>query len=391
MTIRLGFPGNSLAFSLRTFLALLGVTIGTASIVTLINIGHNATHETIRLFARMGTNVIAAQLPSSDDARIYPEAFDEAALTGQIHEMERASPSTVASVEASCGNIDLPVTAIGITSKFIEILGIAIKQGRPILARDKDEAFVVVGAKIAEACEKKGRPLRVGDEIRIEGYYYKVLGIADWSVTPPIIPLDINESLLVPIAGVQRFASNASLTSIVATLNPKADMDAVANKFQSVLNAKWPSIDIQVHTPNELISGLRQQTKLFRLLLLSNGGIALTLGGIGVMNVMLMSIIERRKEIGLRMAVGARQKDILHMFLLEALVITGVGSIIGAIFGVAGAFAVARMAAWEFSFSAYSILYGLCSSVIVGFFFGIYPAVSAARLDPVVAMRDDVS
>lgn len=391
MLRRILTQGAALTFSLRKSLALLGVVIGTASIVTLINIGHNATQETIRLFSRMGTNVLSAQFPSLDDAPIDPETFDKEDLLRRVSDIKQVSPTTIASVDASCGISEFTATALGVTSEFTEILGTPIKQGRTIAAEDAGQPFVVVGAKTAEMCKRNGHDLRPGDEIRIGGYYYKVIGIADWSVTPPIITVDINESLLVPIRGVQRFAGSVSLTSLVASVNPNMNTDAVADRLRLVLNQKWPSRDIQVHTPNELIDGLKQQTKLFRLLLLSNGGISLILGGIGVMNVMLMSIIERRKEIGLRMAVGARQRDILNMFFVEALAITGVGAIVGSIIGVAGAYAVARIATWEFSFSTYSLLYGLCSSLIVGCFFGIYPAMSAARLDPVVAMRDDVS
>jgi putative ABC transport system permease protein len=140
-------------------------------------------------------------------------------------------------------------------------------------------------------------------------------------------------------------------------------------------------------SPEQLIANMREQMRLFTLLLGSIGGIALLVGGVGVMNIMLVSVSERRREIGLRMAVGARRSDVRRQFLVEALILSFIGGLLGVVLGVAAARIAAHWNGWDFFFTPSAALVGFGVSAAVGIFFGLYPAVQASRLDPITALR----
>ncbi len=150
-----------------------------------------------------------------------------------------------------------------------------------------------------------------------------------------------------------------------------------------------PKLDIAVQIPQQLLEGMAQQSRMFSWLLAGLGGISLLVGGVGVMNVMVMNVSERRREIGVRMALGARPRDIAGLFLLEAVVLSACGALIGAVCGVAAAWLFVFFSDWStFSLSILSLPLGIGSSLAIGLFFGLNPAMTAARLEPVQALRD---
>ncbi|MBQ1657545.1 MAG: FtsX-like permease family protein, partial [Rhodocyclaceae bacterium] len=166
-------------------------------------------------------------------------------------------------------------------------------------------------------------------------------------------------------------------------------LEQTAAHLRDALQEILPDHQVSVRIPRQLLDGLAQQTRLFSWLLTALGGIALIIGGIGVMNVMVMSVTVRRREIGVRMALGARGRDIGTLFLLEAIALASAGAVIGAVAGVALSWFFVKYAGWAvFSLSALAFPLGIGSAVLVGLFFGISPALAAARLTPVQALRD---
>ncbi|MBF3154711.1 FtsX-like permease family protein, partial [Pseudomonas aeruginosa] len=181
----------------------------------------------------------------------------------------------------------------------------------------------------------------------------------------------------------------AEVSHVVARVSPGADVYSVGAALGAALTARLPGHEAQVQVSQQVLDGLKRQTRTFTYLLAGLGIISLLGGGVGVMNVMLMSVAERRREIGVRMALGARQRDIRNLFLIEAVTLTAAGALSGAVLGVAAAYLYARFSGWTFSLAYAALPLGMGSTLLVGLFFGLYPAVSAARLQPVEALRDE--
>lgn len=167
------------------------------------------------------------------------------------------------------------------------------------------------------------------------------------------------------------------------------DMEHIAVETTKALGAQLTEHTVEIQIPQQMIDGMTRQSRTFAYLLLALGAISLVGGGVGVMNVMLMNVSERRREIGIRMALGARQRDIRNLFLLEAVTLTAVGALCGAVLGMGAAYLYAWLSGWQFSLAVSALPLGVGSTLLVGLFFGIYPAVSASRLQPVEALRDE--
>ncbi|MGP6218369.1 ABC transporter permease, partial [Pseudomonas paraeruginosa] len=179
------------------------------------------------------------------------------------------------------------------------------------------------------------------------------------------------------------------VSHVVARVAPGADVYRVGAALGEALAARLPGHEAQVQVSQQVLDGLKRQTRTFTYLLAGLGIISLLGGGVGVMNVMLMSVAERRREIGVRMALGARQRDIRNLFLIEAVTLTAAGALSGAVLGVAAAYLYARFSGWTFSLAYAALPLGMGSTLLVGLFFGLYPALSAARMQPVEALRDE--
>jgi putative ABC transport system permease protein len=187
---------------------------------------------------------------------------------------------------------------------------------------------------------------------------------------------------------MRRLRPAPEIDSVIGRVSPTADLSATAEVLCDYLKGWANGREVEVHMPRNLLDGLKRQASTFTWLLAGLGGISLLVGGVGVMNVMLMNVAERRREIGIRMALGARPRDIRNLFLLEAGALSVVGAVLGGLLGVAAAWAFTQFSGWQFLFSPESLLPGCGSSLLIGLFFGLYPAIAAARLQPVQALRD---
>lgn len=168
-----------------------------------------------------------------------------------------------------------------------------------------------------------------------------------------------------------------------------SDLNTAADALKTYLGGLSRDRKAEVLVPQHLLDGLARQANTFAYLLAGLGGISLLVGGVGVMNVMLMNVAERRREIGIRMALGARARDIRNLFLIEAATLSVAGALLGASTGLAAAYTFVRISGWSFSLAPLSLPLGICSALTVGLFFGLHPALAAARLQPVQALRDD--
>ncbi|MGV8920024.1 MAG: ABC transporter permease [Pseudomonas sp.] len=374
----------------RSLLALLGIVVGSASIIALLNIGSNAADDALRTFKDMGTDTLVASFPfSAEHKRPPPASLDTQALRAALPQVSHLAPLTQHSVRVSREGVYANASLVGTSADLAGIIDLHLRSGRFISPLDQRAPFVVVGARVAEDLRVRGRPLHTNDLLQIEHYLFQVIGIAASQPHNALMPVSIDESLLMSFDSLRRLRSSAEIGNVVAKVVAEADLAAVAQALETRLSRQLDGREVGVQIPRQLLDGLQRQADTFTWLLTGLGGISLLVGGVGVMNVMLMNVAERRREIGLRMALGARPRDIRNLFVLEAAMLSVVGAALGAVLGVASAYIFAWFSGWQFSLAPLSLPLGVGSSLLMGVFFGLYPAISASRLSPVKALRDD--
>lgn len=374
----------------RSILALLGIVIGSSSVVALINIGHNAAVDAAMIFKDMGTDTLIAQFPPKGSSNVPMRAqldLNTVRLTvpgiAHIGALSLFSGPIVFHGRTTNANL------VGSTPGIQAAMRLAIREGRFLSSFDASETFGVIGDQLAQALGAPGDPLQLGDRVRINDYLFLIVGILHDQPRAMLMPVQANESLFIPAEGMRRIYASPQISNVIIRAVQGQDMERIAKDAAAALQAQLSDHDVNITVPQQMIDGMTRQSRTFAYLLLALGAISLVGGGVGVMNVMLMNVSERRREIGIRMALGARQRDIRNLFLLEAVTLTAVGALCGAVLGMTAAWLYAWLSGWAFALAAAALPLGVGSTLLVGLFFGIYPAVSASRLQPVEALRDE--
>lgn len=369
----------------RSLLALLGIMIGTASIVAMLTIGHMAQHETMRMYKHLGVDILQVHaLPVTG-----PEGFLDrrtiVALPGGDPDILAAAPLAVgrAGVAAAGGAADLAVVTAD--PALPALTGMHLAQGRFLGAIDEGALATVVGAGAAAKLSAPGAPVVPGASVRIGQYVYSVVGVLAPMPYTAFDPTNFNDAVQIPLNGAGRFRASDQPDTVLMRLRSDADVKATGERIAARLAN--PRSRMQVISARELIDGMNAQKAIHGRLLTAIGGISLLVGGIGVMNVMLMGVMERRREIGLRAAIGATPGDLRGMFLIEAAALAFVGGVGGLALGLGAAFLTARVSGWTFGAPLYVLVLGPGMAALVGVAFGFYPAAKAARLDPIEALR----
>ncbi|MEX5511609.1 ABC transporter permease [Pseudomonas paralactis] len=374
----------------RSILALLGIVIGSSSVVALINIGHNAAVDAAMIFKDMGTDTLIAQFPPKGSSNVPMRAQLD------LNAVRRAVPGIahIGALSLFSGPIvfhgrTTNANLVGSTPGIQAAMRLAIREGRFLSSFDASETFGVIGDQLAQALSAPGDPLQPGDRVRINDYLFLIVGILHDQPRAMLMPVQANESLFIPAEGMRRIYASPQISNVIIRAVQGQDMERIAKDAAAALQAQLSDHDVNITVPQQMIDGMTRQSRTFAYLLLALGAISLVGGGVGVMNVMLMNVSERRREIGIRMALGARQRDIRNLFLLEAVTLTAVGALCGAVLGMTAAWLYAWLSGWAFALAAAALPLGVGSTLLVGLFFGIYPAVSASRLQPVEALRDE--
>lgn len=378
------------ALGRRSLLALLGIVVGSASIIALLNIGRNAAEDAMRTFKDMGTDTLVVSFPFSVQRKTpLPLTLDVELIHRDVPGISHVAPISQHSVRLKRGVVPTDASLIGTSTGLAAIMGLQLRAGRFISRFDQHSTHVVVGARVADDLQENGSPLRLGDSLQIDHYLYRVIGIARAQAANPLMPVIADDSIFVPLQGLQRLRPSAEIGSVLAKVRAEADLPTTAEALKALISGQLGGREVEVQIPQQLLEGLKRQAQTFAWLLAGLGGISLLVGGVGVMNVMLMNVTERRREIGVRMALGARPRDICTLFLLEATTLSVAGALLGALLGVAVAYVFTLFSGWQFSLALSSLPLGIGSSLLIGLFFGLYPAISASRLSPVVALRDE--
>lgn len=386
---------------MRTILAMLGITIGVGAVVAVVSIGEGTQREIGRTIEAFGTNLlvispgqtrISAGRGTRSTTVTTLTADDAERMEEELRAVELAVPAITRTMEVSWEGLSAETTIVATTSDFQEARNFQVERGEFITeemerVRSRD---VVLGQTVAERLFGSDDPL--GARVRIDRVPFDVVGVMERKGLD-IGGQDEDDQVFIPLGTAQRRLLNiAHVTIIYARVRSGESLDEAEREIAALLREQHrlrESVedDFSVLNQSEVIAAQQQISGSFTLLLTSVGGISLLVGGVGILAVMLMSVRERTREVGLRRAVGATRRDILVQFLTEAAVLSVVGSLAGVALGVAGAAVTSHLTDWAMAFSVPAAVGAVLVAAGIGIIFGIYPARQAARQNPVEALR----
>ncbi len=367
----------------RSVLALLGVVIGSAAIVALMNIAHIAQLEALKSFRQTGVDVLSVQsegLGSMDPALIER-------LVRQDPAAVLAAPLTTTSLSVVADQKSSNLTVAGVTSAIGVMAGLSTTKGRMLRQVDDCSFVAVVGQKAAADLSAPGAEVGPGSLLRIGGYGFTVVGALAPVPHQAMSPVQFDSAILIPLACARRVMPNDGATGAMIRLRPDADTAAAVTRYTAALST--PQAPVRVQDARSMIQAMKKQMAMLGGVLVAIGSISLLVGGVGVMNVMLMTVMERRREIGLRAAIGATPGDIRMMFLIEAIVLALGGGVLGDVLGVGLTWVATLFLPFEFAVNWGVMILGAGVAASVGLVFGLYPAIAASRILPIEALRGD--
>jgi putative ABC transport system permease protein len=317
---------NLRAAKLRSFLAVLGILVGTGSVVALVSGGELATRQALSQFKQLGTDLLSVsisppQQSTSEGGGGQSAKFglmDALALWVQVPGVKSLAPYTSSYEAVSFNGTPIEGGTIGTVGSLQDAAKIKMLQGRFISVFDKYSYYCVIGYKIYTALKEQGMLAPIGQQIQVGSYIFTIIGVADEWPENAFFNEDINQSVIIPIQASMTLSKYAQINNMIIQLQPTANIDEVQQAVTDFINKQVPNQQLFFRSPKQLIESMAAQSQILTLLLGLIGSVSLLVGGIGVMNIMLVSVVERKREIGIRMAVGARRRDIQILFLVES-------------------------------------------------------------------------
>lgn len=376
------------ANKMRTFLSLLGIVIGVGSVVAILNLGESASASISDSMQVGGIDMVNVMpIGANRETAILDEEFSQN-FVKNVEGISVVLPTVSSSATVRYGQEIMTSSITGVTSDYFEENNLELLDGRFFSAEDNitRRQVVVLGHDIAEDLFPTGGA--VGNYISIfrnQAKKYLVVGVLDEKDTT--IGSSYNNVLFIPYNTYdQRFRSVSQVSSYIIKVSEGYNSIDVSNKVEDYLDTVVGSSNYTVYSPAQIVEMAGEVTTIFTSFLAAIAAISLVVGGIGIMNIMLVSVIERTREIGIRKALGATPKTIRGQFLVEAITLTLFGGIIGIIFGGFVSYVIVNAAGWALTFSWTAVVLALGFSTLVGVFFGWYPAMKASKLDPIAAL-----
>jgi putative ABC transport system permease protein len=372
---------------LRSFLTLLGVLVGTGAIVALLTGSELATQAALAQFKKLGTDLISLSFSEPNpEANHAVDGINWLELKKFSAEIMTAAPYTESYSEIYFKNQKASMSIMGVTEELAALMRFKLFSGRFVSDLDNNRFYCVLGESVA-GLFNQDLSLLIGEQIKIEGSYFTVIGILKSAERNLFLANDSNQTIFIPIKAALSLYKNSKINHIIFKITSEELISKTQEDIKKYFQLTRPDTMLIFRNPESIIQNMQQQNHIFKLLLIFIGSIALLVGGIGVMNIMLVSVTERKREIGIRMAVGAQQKDILYLFLAEAAILTILGGVSGIILGEVIGYATAKFSQWEYHFFLTPVLVGFFVSILVGLFFGYYPAYKASKLNPIEILR----
>ncbi len=395
-TIRVAF-GAIRANPLRSFLTMLGMVIGVGAVITMVALGTGAQAAVEEQIQSLGTDLLAIYPGQSfmhgvargdrvsvtiDDAEAL--AIDGYALQAVVPEMRRSR-------QIEYGNANASVNVMASTPEYIEVQNQAVVAGKMFTEADNDQRrrVVVLGSSVPEMLGGNGAAM-IGQQLSIRGIPFEIIGLLNEKGAQGHNNPD--EQVLIPLkTGQFRVFGTDRLRAITVQVIDPDSMTVAMIGIERVMRREHgiqpgAANDFQIRDRTEFLAAQQETTQTFTFLLAGIAAVSLLVGGIGIMNIMLVSVTERTREIGIRKALGARRRTILLQFLVEAVTLCMVGGTIGVLAGAGTAVALARFQGWNTVVSGESVVVAFVFSALIGVFFGMWPARRAARMDPIEAL-----
>ena len=376
---------NLYAAKQRSILALVGIVIGVSSVIALVSVGEIVQNEALEQFEALGTNVLSVSLSGSNSPRTSLNARQALGLAS-VDAIEVAAPYSVWHTQGSYAAGVLPMMAIAVTEAWAEMFRTRMERGRFISDLDGQSPYCVVGAAVADALRRRGGTTLIGDAILVEDEVLTIVGVLEPGNVPNM-HFRVDDSILMPVGTAARKFGQRHIQDVGARFRSGVHHLDAAEQVRAYFRRVSKQLVVDLTTARALIEQMQKQSRMFTLMLGAIGSISLVVGGIGIMNVMLVSVAERRLEIGVRRALGARRNDIQSQFLTEAVILSLCGGVLGVGMGVGAAYAISAFAGWTFAISTAAIGLGGGTACAVGVLFGFLPAYQAARLDTIAILR----
>ncbi|NLO93100.1 MAG: FtsX-like permease family protein [Clostridiaceae bacterium] len=375
-----------LSNKVRSFLTMLGVIIGVSAVIMLVSLGESAEKTITEQIEGMGSNLISVNIISIDRQIEEDDFMDLKNRYPNI--IGGISPFAHAEATIKYKDNNITVFVEGVLEAYQDIVNLDVESGRFITNVDNDfrNRVAIIGSKVAEELFDDEPPL--GKEIYIDGYKFKVVGILE-SASGSVLS-DSSELIIIPLQTIQRMAKISEISTYYVQAASKETVDSAVAIIEDFLTQKLSESDsFTVFSLTQILDSVNVITQTFTLVLAGIAGISLLVGGIGIMNIMLVSVSERTREIGIRKAIGAKKRDIMSQFLIESSIVSGLGGVIGIILGVQGAKLIISLMDIQPTISPKTVIIAFVFSVCIGIVFGMYPANKAANLKPIDALSHE--
>ncbi len=383
----------------RATLTMLGVIIGVASVIAMVAVGTGAQQRIANQLETMGSHNLSIRPGTSTHGGVRTGAGGITTLTqadaeavAELPGAIAASPSVQTTVQARYRGTNWGTSVQGVTPEYLQVAGRRLLEGSFITNRDVTNTTLVCVLGQTVERELFGLSRAIGETIILKGLPFRVIGILEkqgssaWGS-------DLDDTIMAPLTTIQHKLLGITYVQHIDLQASGRDAASRLEEEAKILLRdrhrlrKGQDDDFRIFNRAELAQAAEESARVFTWLLGSIASVSLLVGGIGIMNIMLVSVTERTREIGIRMALGARRRDILWQFLLEAIVLSGTGGVVGILLGIGGAIAISRFSQFTVSVMPWSVALAFFFATLVGIFFGIHPARKASRLRPIEALR----
>jgi len=387
-----------IAHKLRAFLAMLGIIIGVGAVIAMLAIGAGARQSILARVTAMGTDLLIVRPGQSMFGGVMTGTevtltLDDARSLLSVEGVRLVAPVVRGRAQFKYYNKNSNSTLIGTSTTYLPIRGFEIERGRAFTEAevDRQARVAILGPNTVEDLFGQADPL--GETVKIKGINFRVIGVT--KAKGDAGPFNPDDQAIVPYTTAMKQVfgrTRANVDEVDIKAEEGHDVERVIEAATALLRrrhriAEGASSDFNIHNQAEMIEAFTAMSRTLTMLLGSIASISLLVGGIGIMNIMLVSVTERTREIGIRKAIGARDRDVLRQFLIEAVVMSGVGGLLGAAAGIGVAKLIGSFTNFNTSVESFSVALALSFSAAVGIFFGYYPAWRAARLNPIEALR----